>query len=248
MEDTGLLDAELNTTGFHVTDGLGDVKGNRANLGVGHQTARSEDATETTDDTHHVRGRDRGIEVHEAFLDPLREFVAANDIGAGLTGLALLLALGEDSNADGLAGAVGKNDRAADHLVSVAGIDTEVYGDIDSLVELSRGRLLYEFECRERRVGAQALDLRTGCVDTLALSAHGSVLLVTNDVDAHGARGTFNGTLCSFEDSVLRSVSFCLAMDSTCAAVSLPTLSRLGTAEPFESPSSLRISTEAGES
>lgn len=108
MEDTGLLDAELNTTSLHVTDGLGDVKGDRANLGVGHQAARSEDPAEATDDTHHVRGGDGGVEVHEAFLNPLGEFVAADDIGAGLTGLTLLLALGEDGDADGLTGTMGR--------------------------------------------------------------------------------------------------------------------------------------------
>ena len=43
----------------------------------------------------------------------------AGEVGAGRLGLALLLALGEDEDAERLTGAVRQHDGAADHLVGV---------------------------------------------------------------------------------------------------------------------------------
>ena len=50
-----------------------------------------------------------------------------------------LVALGEDDDPDGLADAMRQHDRAAHHLVRVAGIDAEADVGLDRRVELDRG-------------------------------------------------------------------------------------------------------------
>ena len=67
--------------------------------------------------------RDRDVEVGEAILDALGEILGADDVGAGLLGLARLVALGEDGDRDALAQAVGQRDRAAQLLVGVADVE-----------------------------------------------------------------------------------------------------------------------------
>src|SRR5438552_17891702 len=56
LDDARLLDAELDATGLELADRLGDIRGDRTDLGVWHQAARTEDATDLTDLDHHVRG------------------------------------------------------------------------------------------------------------------------------------------------------------------------------------------------
>ena len=86
---------------------LRDVHRDRADLRVRHLALRAEDAAEAADDGHHVRRRDRDVEVGEALvLDALGEVLGADEVGAGLLGLARLVALGEDGDRDVLAEAV----------------------------------------------------------------------------------------------------------------------------------------------
>ena len=95
---------------------------------------------EAADDRHHVGRGDRDVEVVEALLDALGEVLAADDVGAGLLGLARLVALGEDGDLDVLAEAVGQRDRAAQLLVGVAHVQAGADVDLDRLVELRAGR------------------------------------------------------------------------------------------------------------
>ena len=67
------------------------------------------------------------------------QILGADHVGAGLLGFLGLVALGEHGDADVLAGALGQDDDAADHLVGVARIDAEVERDLDRLVELGGG-------------------------------------------------------------------------------------------------------------
>jgi hypothetical protein len=71
-------------------------------FGFGMRPRGAEDATELADGAHHVGRRDHAIEVQEPFGDLGDQVVASGEVGAGLAGLALLLALGEDEDADGL--------------------------------------------------------------------------------------------------------------------------------------------------
>ena len=63
VDDVGLVETVLDLTGFDFLDSGGDVGGHGTGLGGGHETLRTEDLTETTDDTHHVRGSDDDVEL-----------------------------------------------------------------------------------------------------------------------------------------------------------------------------------------
>ena len=144
VDDARLLDAVLDLAGLGLAHGVADVERDGADLGVRHEAARTEDATELTDRAHHVGRRDHAIEVHEAFVDLRDQVVAAGEVGAGLAGLALFLALGEHEDAHGLSGPVRQHDRAADHLIGVLGIHAQTDREVDRLVELGELRLLHE--------------------------------------------------------------------------------------------------------
>ena len=105
-------------------------------LGFGILPDGAEDPAQAADDRHHVRRGDGDVEVVEAVLDALGQILAADDVGAGLLGLAGLLALGEDGDLDLLAEAVGQRDRAAQLLVGVADVQAGADVHLDRLVEL----------------------------------------------------------------------------------------------------------------
>ena len=76
---------------------------------------------------------------------------AAARLGGGVTG-------GEHGDAHVLAGARRQRDRAAHHLVGLAGIDAEPHRQLDGLVELGRARLFDEVERLGRRVQLLAVE------------------------------------------------------------------------------------------
>ena len=152
--------AVLDLAALGVADRLGDVERHRARLGVRHQAARAEDAAELADGAHHVGRGDRDVEVHDAVLHLLGEVVGADEVGAGLLGLARLLALGEHRDAHRLAGAVREDRRAAHDLVGVAHVDAETEVDLDGLVELGRVERLEQADGLEGRVDALGVDRR----------------------------------------------------------------------------------------
>ena len=135
-----LVDAELDLAALDVGDGLGGVHRDGAGLRVRHQATRAEHLAEPADLAHHVRRRDDGVEVEPAAGHLLEQVVGADVVGAGLTGGLGLVAVGEDEDAGGLAGAVRQVDGAADHLVGLARVDAEAHGDLDGLVVLRLAR------------------------------------------------------------------------------------------------------------
>ena len=137
MDDVGLIQTVLDLTGLGLFDSLSDVGGDGACLGGGHQSLRTEDLTETTDGAHHVGACDNGVELEPVLLlDLLNEIHAAGVVCACCQSLFLTLVLAENEDADGLAGAVGKDDSAADLLVCVTAVNAELDVQLDGLVEL----------------------------------------------------------------------------------------------------------------
>ena len=124
--------------------------GDGAGLRVRHQATRAEDAGDAADLGHLIGGRDRGVEVQEAALDPLDQVVAADLVGACGLGLLGLVADGEHGDAGGLTGAVRQVDGAAHHLVGLAGVDAEPDGDLDGRVLLLRRGLLGQLRGLQR--------------------------------------------------------------------------------------------------
>jgi hypothetical protein len=105
-------------------------------LRIRHQATRTKDLTQLTDHAHGVRGGNDAIEVDHAGLDLGGQVLETDDIGASRLGSSRLFALGEDGNADRLAGTGRQNHRTANDLIRLARIDTETDGDIDRFVEL----------------------------------------------------------------------------------------------------------------
>ncbi len=137
-----LVDAELDTTTLDVCDGLRDVHGHGAGLGVRHEATGAQDAAEAADLAHEVGGSNGDVEVGVALGDLLDELVAADLVGACGDRFLSARTNGEDEDAGGLAGAVRQGHGAADHLVRLAGVDTESEDDLNGRVELGDGGLL----------------------------------------------------------------------------------------------------------
>ena len=94
-------------------------------VGVGHQAAGAQNLTQTANAAHHIGGSHDDVKIHEAAGDLCDQLVIANDISASSLGSSCCGALSNSADADGLAGAVGQNDSAADLLVSVTAINAQ---------------------------------------------------------------------------------------------------------------------------
>ena len=144
MDDGGLIDAVLNLTSLGLGDGLGHVHGDGAGLGVRHEALGAEHAAQTADQTHHIRGGDTNVKSEPAALNLGDHVLSAHEIGASGGRFLGLGALGDHEDGLGFAGAVGQNDGAANLLIGVTGINAQTDGDLDGLVELGLGGLLYQ--------------------------------------------------------------------------------------------------------
>ncbi|GAB4914601.1 hypothetical protein MAHJHV29_22440 [Mycobacterium avium subsp. hominissuis] len=167
-----LVHPEVDLAALDVGDGLGDVGGDGAGLGVGHQAARAEHPGDAAHLGHLVGRGDGGVEVQEAALDLFDQVVAADDVGAGGLRLLGLLADGEHRDPGGLAGAVRQVDRAAHHLVRLARVDAEPDRHLDGRVLLGRRRLLGQLGRLQRGVEVVAVHLLGGRAICLAALAH----------------------------------------------------------------------------
>src|SRR5690554_4532675 len=136
VDDTGLVDTELHTTGLELLDDLGDVEGHGAALGVGHQPARSKNRSDSTDLAYHIRRRNRDVKFGPVIGgDALNDILGTDKVRPSSLGSRRVLALGEDHNGGLFAAAVRKQQGAADHLVGVARVDVEVDRRINRRVE-----------------------------------------------------------------------------------------------------------------
>src|SRR3954452_9769906 len=232
--------AVLDLAGLGLLDRLGEVHGHGADARVGHLALRAEDAAQAPDDRHEVRRRDGHVEVGEAALDALGEVLGAHDVGAGLLGLARLVALGEDGDGDVLAQTVGQRDGAAQLLVGVADVEARADVDLDRLVELRGLGRLDERDGLGGRVLVLAVDLPARLGELLAVLCHQAT---STPIE----RAVPAMILIAASTSLaLRSGSFFSAIWRSWSCVILPTCSRCGSPEPFSMLIAWRISTAAG--
>src|SRR5262249_38220826 len=183
VDDPGLLGPVLDLAALGGLHGLGDVSRNRAELRVWHQSARAQHFAEPADDTHHVGGRDRTIELYLATLHLLCKVFSPNNIRAG--GLRLLgaRALREDGDPERLPGAARQHDGAAQVLLGLLGIDVEVQRDLDGLVELRRRPRLHELHGIGKRVIGLGIETLARLLEALS-NGHG----LLHHLEAHRAR------------------------------------------------------------
>ena len=144
VDDGALVDLELDPTGLDLAD-----RRSRSNVivpafgfGIRPRRPRILPSLPTMPIVSGVGEGD--VELEPARLDLLHEVLGADLVGSRAERLLGLLALGEHRDADHLAGAVRKDDRAANHLVGVPRIDAEAQVSLDRRVELDGRRLLDE--------------------------------------------------------------------------------------------------------
>ena len=137
VDERGLVGAELNFTGLDLLDRGGDVDGDGPGLGVGHQAAGP--STLPRRPTDFIMSG-VAIRASKSVQDSFWIFSTSSSpptmSAPAASRVARLIARGDDGDPLGLAEAVGKNNRAADHLVGVLGVDAETHGQVDGLIEL----------------------------------------------------------------------------------------------------------------
>ena len=161
----------LHLAGLDFLDGLGDVEGHRASLGVRHETAGAQDLAQAADALHHVRGGHQGVELDEPALDAFHQIVAAHDFRTGGFRFLDLFTARDDRHPHGLARSVGQDDGSAHHLVRVPGVDAEPHVHLNRLVELGEGRVLDQGDGFLKLVGA-IFDLGGGSLVLLSRFCH----------------------------------------------------------------------------
>src|SRR5260370_8999008 len=82
VDDAKLVGPKLDLAALHLAHGTRDVLGDGARLGVGHQTARSEDLAQRTDPRHHVRRRASATEFAPPIATPVDEALPASNTRA----------------------------------------------------------------------------------------------------------------------------------------------------------------------
>ena len=167
-----LVDAELDTTTLDLLDGLRDIHGHGARLGVRHEATGAEDTAEAANLAHEVGGSNGDIEVGVALGNLLDELVAADLVGACVDRFLSARTNGEDQDPGGLAGAVRQGNGATDHLVRLAGVDTQSEDDLNGRVELGDGGLLGQLHGLEGGVQHVRVDLLGRCAVALGALGH----------------------------------------------------------------------------
>ena len=172
VDDGALVDLELDAACLDLLDRALEVERDGARLRVRHQAAPAEDPSQLADHAHDVRRREGDVELEPAGFDLLDQVLGADLVRTGTERLEGLLALGEDGDADDLARPVRQDDRAADHLVGVAGVDAQAQVRLDGCVELDVRCLLRDRDRLRHGVDPGAVDELRGVLVALPVLGH----------------------------------------------------------------------------
>jgi len=162
VNNTELVDLEVDLAGFNFAYSFGNVHRHRTRLGVRHQAAGTQNAAQRTHLAHDVRRGDDDIHVGPAAFDLLDVFVQTDVIGTGGLGLLLLFRSAEHQHAHRLTRTVGQRHDAAHHLIRLAGIDAQTDVDVDRSIEFRKGNFLQKSCGLSELVRLVGLDLRVG--------------------------------------------------------------------------------------
>ena len=157
-----LVNTELDLAALDVLDSLGDVHGDGAGLGVRHESAGTQNLTQTADLAHHVRGCNSSVEVSEASGHLFQQVIGADVVSTCFTGSFSTVSGCEHQDRSGLTGAVREVHGAAHHLVGLAGVDAQTECNFDGRVELRNGGFLGQGYCLVRGVVSVSRDF-FGC-------------------------------------------------------------------------------------
>ena len=182
------VNSVLDFTGFDILDGFRDVHGDGARFGSRHKSFRSEEFTQTTDQTHHIRRGDADVKVKPSALDLLDDLFGSDDVGSGGGRFVGLGALGDDQNTERFAGPVRENDDASDLLVGVTGVDAETAVELDGLVEFRLAGFDGEFQRLSDFVRFGSV-VRFDRIYVFLTAFHSYTSRLVDDDDAHAAGG-----------------------------------------------------------
>ena len=233
MDDSGLLDPKLDLAALGRLDGRAHVVGDRAQFRVRHHAARAQDLAQPADHRHHVRGRDAAIEIQLARFNLFGEVLRPDQVGAGGLGFLGLIALGEDGDPHGLAGAVRQTDHAAHVLVGVARIDAQVHGDLDGFVELDGAALLDQLDRLLDRVGGGIVEAVVSLAQPLARACHRPYPTTLRPMERAEPAMILAAASMSL---AFRSTILASAISRTWSMVTVPAVSLLGSWLPFWMP------------
>ena len=147
VDNVLLVQTVLDFTCLDLGQSRGNVHGDGTGLGAGHETLGAEQLTETSDDAHHVGGRDDYVEIEPVFgSDLVCQLLCADIVSTGCFRFVGLIALREYENSLGLTGSVGEHDSAADLLVCVAAVYAQSEMSLDGLVEFCSSDLAQDLE------------------------------------------------------------------------------------------------------
>src|SRR5664280_2645772 len=261
MDIGGLVQAEFDAAGLGFGDGATDVFGrnDRTSLGVRHEAARSEHASKLANLAHHIGGGDGYIEIQPAALDLGQGLVIIrHGIRTGVAGIGGTVALGKDQYTHRLAQAVRQDHHIAHLLIGLAGVKAHAHVYFDGGIEFCVRGFFYELD---RILGTvEFVQVHFGKSGHVFLSvfSHAISFVVQTGRNAALPPGYSTTTIPMLRavpsiwrmapsiSRAFRSFIFSWAISRTCARVTLPTFSRLGTPEPFSIPAALRNKTAAG--
>ena len=172
MHDAVLVGAVLHLTGLGISYCACHVGGNRTHLWVRHQTTRTENLSQLTDDTHRIRGRNHHVEIHLSSLDAFGQIVETDDVCTCGLGFLSLGTLGKYGHAHSLAGTFGQHDGTAHQLVGFLGVDAKIHGYIYRLIKFCLGSFFHQSQGLCQRIQFIAVYLGSQRLITLGNVCH----------------------------------------------------------------------------
>ena len=136
MDNPCFFGAVFHLTSFGIGHRLGHIHSHGAQFGIGHQALGSQNFSQTSHQSHHVRRGNANVKIDGAALDNFNQIFCTNDIGAGGFGLFGLGTTGKHGHT-GLFSAfsVGQGQHAADVFIGFAGIHAQHQGHFDGFIE-----------------------------------------------------------------------------------------------------------------
>ena len=119
--------------------------------------------TVTTDDLRQMNGKE-GLVLQgcggdpQEWLDGINQILGTDNIGSGGFGLVGFLALSQNGDTDGFARTVRQSTNAANHLIGMFRIDTEVDGNVDGFVKFGGSVGFDDFDSLFQRIGLRLVN------------------------------------------------------------------------------------------
>src|SRR5690606_2409983 len=219
VDDTVLVSTETHLTSLGVLHCSRNVRSHGANLRVRHQTTRTEDLAQLTNNAHRIGGSDNHVIVQVAAFHFGSQIIHTNAISAGSQSCFSSRALGKYCYAHSLASAVRQNGRTTNDLVGFTRINAQVDGDIEGLGELDSRQFGKQVCCLFKAVLLARFDLLGNRLLTLGQLSHYTPSTFRPMLRAEPAMVRTAASI----SAAVRSACLVLAISSNWARVTVPT-------------------------